>query len=131
MRAAPVQQGWQSAVGGRRDGEWCRCNSNSSGCPEEESPESRRRRGHTDSRTEGQGESKGHLRSVRQEEAERTDAAFQKKNDEEEGEVQASDGKVTQLFTKLGGEREVGEVRWDLIYPSHAQTHTHTHTNST
>lgn len=70
MRAAPVQQGWQSAVGGRRDGEWCRCNSNSSGCPEEESPESRRHRGETDSRAEGQGESQGHLRSVRQEEEE-------------------------------------------------------------
>lgn len=37
--AAPEQQGWQSAAGGRRDGGWCTCNSNSSDCQEEESPE--------------------------------------------------------------------------------------------
>lgn len=39
MIAAPEQQGWQSAAGGRRDGGWCTYNSNSSDCQEEESPE--------------------------------------------------------------------------------------------
>lgn len=38
MKAAPGQQGWQSAAVGRRDGGWCRCNSNSNDCREEESP---------------------------------------------------------------------------------------------
>lgn len=81
MKAAPVQQGWQSAVGGRRDGEWCRCNSNSSDCPGEESPGShghQEERGRTADTARGkrtvrsgggiQRESKGHLRSVTQEE---------------------------------------------------------------
>lgn len=36
--AAPGQQGWQSASVGRRGGGWCRCNSNSNDCREEESP---------------------------------------------------------------------------------------------
>lgn len=130
VRAAPVQQGWQSAVGGRRDGEWCRCNSNSSGCPEEESPKSRPHRGETDSRTEGQGESEGHLRSVRQEE-ERTDAAFQKRAtqsaEDEEGERQASDGKVTQLFTKLRGGGELGRESGGTSFIYLSRTHTHTH----
>lgn len=37
-KAAPGQQGWQSAAVGRRGGGWCRCNSNSDDCREEESP---------------------------------------------------------------------------------------------
>lgn len=39
MKAAPEQQGWQSAAEGRRVGGWCTYNSNSNDCQEEESPE--------------------------------------------------------------------------------------------
>lgn len=39
VKAAPEQQGWQSAAGGRRVGGWCTYNSNSNDCQEEENPE--------------------------------------------------------------------------------------------
>lgn len=61
MKAAPEQQGWQSAAEARRDGGWCRCNSNSNDCRGEESP-GRDEHRHVERRREGEKERKGGLK---------------------------------------------------------------------
>lgn len=59
MEAAPGQQSWPSAAEARWDGGWCRCNSNSNDCREEESP------GRGEHRQEEQGEGERRWRRER------------------------------------------------------------------